>query len=190
MVSRNLYKKRRVGTNLVMYYGHRLKTVLRIFFFRIFFDFKVGKGTDIKDMFYVNTDYGPIRIGDNCRINAYSIAGPVEIGDNTLINHMSDISGREGKVVIGSNVLIAPRVSIIATMHNFKDKDVLVRDQGVRYADVVIGDDVWIGSGAIIMPGVKIEKGAVIGANAVVTKDIPEYCVAIGIPAKIVGKRE
>jgi len=103
---------------------------------------------------------------------------------------MSDISGREGKVVIGSNVLIAPRVSIIATMHNFKDKDVLVRDQGVRYADVVIGDDVWIGSGAIIMPGVKIEKGAVIGANAVVTKDIPEYCVAIGIPAKIVGKRE
>lgn len=190
MANKNLPKKRRVATNLMMYYGHRLKTRLRILFLRIFYDFKVGKGTDLKDMFYINTDYGPIKIGNNCRVNAYSVTGPIEIGDNTLINHMSDISGREGKVVIGSNVLIAPRVSIIATMHNYKNKDILIKDQGIRFADVEIGDDVWIGSGAIIMPGVKIEKGAVIGANAVVTMDIPAYCIAVGVPAKIVGKRD
>lgn len=168
---------------------HRVRTKIRIFYWRIIYDIEIGKNTDFKDLNYINTGYGPISIGNNCQINAFGLTGPLEIGDNVLINHMSDISGRAGKVTIGSNVLIAPRVSIIATTHNFQSKEQLIKAQGVRSADVEIGDDAWIGSNVVILPGVRIGKGAVVGANSVVSKDIPEYAVVAGAPARIIDHR-
>jgi maltose O-acetyltransferase len=118
------------------------------------------------------------------------LAGPIQIGDNVLINLNSDISGRDYKVTIGDNVLIAPRVSILASMHNYRDRGQLIRDQGTSGSDVTIGSDVWIGTGAVVLPGVHIGQGAVIGANAVVTNDIAAYSIAVGIPAEVVGHRD
>ena len=172
------------------YIFHRIIVRIRIFFWYIFYDIQIGQGTDFKDVNYLNTVYGPIKIGKNCQINAFGLAGPIEIGDHVLINHMSDISGRAAKVKIGNNVLIAPRVSILASMHNYSDRSLLIKDQGVKAAEIEIGDDVWIGTGSVIMPGIKIGQGAVIGANSVVNQNIPDYAVAVGIPAKIIKFRE
>lgn len=89
-----------------------------------------------------------------------------------------------GFVTIGNRVLIAPNVTILTESH---DKDVQSRRDGVVYArSVTIGDDCWIGSGATILPGVTIGKGTTIGAGSLVTKDIPPFSVAWGVPARVI----
>lgn len=93
-----------------------------------------------------------------------------------------------GMVKIGDRVLFGPFVSIFAATH---ETDVQSRREGVEYAKpVIIGDDCWIGGNTTIMPGVTIGKGCTIGAGSVVTKDIPDFSVAIGSPAKVVKKVE
>jgi galactoside O-acetyltransferase len=149
------------------------------------YDIRIGEGTRFQNLPSVLTQQGAIVIGQNCRINARALAGPIQIGDNVLLNLDADISGRDHSVVIGNDVLIAPRVSILAAMHNYRDKGRLIREQGSSGGDVIIEDDVWIGTGAVVLPNVRIGRGAVIGANAVVTKDIPPFAVAIGIPATV-----
>ncbi len=168
----------------------KLSTSVKVRWLRLFYKISVGKGTIIREIKYLNTDYGPINIGHHCVINALALAGPVEIGGNTLVNLHSDISGRDHRVIIGSNVLIAPRVSIMASMHNYLQKNELIKHQGTSGDDVVVGDDVWIGTNAVVLPGVHIGLGAVIGANAVVNRDIPEYAIAVGIPAKVISFRK
>lgn len=96
----------------------------------------------------------------------------------------------QGTVSIGDNVMMGPDVLIYTTNHEFKSKDIPMRKQG--YQDerpVTIGNDVWIGARAIILPGVSIGEGCVIGAGAVVTKDVPAYCVCAGNPARVVKTR-
>ncbi|KAJ4423911.1 hypothetical protein N0V82_001497 [Gnomoniopsis sp. IMI 355080] len=91
-----------------------------------------------------------------------------------------------GMVTIGNRVLFGPFVSIFAATH---EVGVQSRRDGVEYAaPVTIGDDCWIGGNVTIMPGVTIGKGCTIGAGSVVTKDIPDFSVAIGSPAKVVKK--
>jgi len=116
-------------------------------------DIKIGLGTRFLYLPLVDTVQGSIKIGQNCRINARALAGPLEIGNNVLVNLESDVSGRDHKVTIGNDVLIAPRVSILASMHNYMDKNRLIKEQGTAGADVVIESDVWIGTGAVIFPG-------------------------------------
>lgn len=86
--------------------------------------------------------------------------------------------------------MMGPDVIIITGNHEFNRIDIPMRDQGeTRPESVVIDDDVWIGTRSIILPGVHIEKGAIIGAGAVVTKDVPEYAVVGGNPAKVIKYR-
>lgn len=167
-----------------------MQSVVKLQLWKILFDLEVGVRTEFHELKYLNTDFGPIKVGNHCRINASALAGPIEIGNDVLINLLSDISGRDYKVTIGNNVLIAPRVSILASTHNYLDKTRLILEQGITGANVFIDDDVWIGTGAVILPGVHIGHGAVIGANAVVTKDVPSFGVAVGIPAKVICYRE
>lgn len=91
-----------------------------------------------------------------------------------------------GLVTIGNRVLFGPFVSIFAATH---ETEVQSRRDGIEYAKPVsIGDDCWIGGNVTIMPGVTIGKGCTIGAGSVVTKDIPDFSVAIGSPARVVKK--
>lgn len=85
--------------------------------------------------------------------------------------------------------MMGPDVVILTHTHNIERADIPMRFQGFRVAKVTIGNDVWIGMRSIIMPGVKIGNGVVIGAGAVVTKDIPDYAVVGGVPAKIIRFR-
>lgn len=91
-------------------------------------------------------------------------------------------------VKIGSRVMCANNVSILAATH---ETEVQSRRDYIEYAKPVeIGDDCWIGANVSIMPGVKIGKGCTIGTGSVVTRDIPDFSVAVGTPAKVIKKVE
>lgn len=113
--------------------------------------------------------------------------GEIFIDERTSIGPYSCLSGHS--IRIGKACLIAPHVGIFANSHNFQDPDILIKDQGHNYQGIVIGDDCWLGSGVKILDGVTLGKGCVVGAGAIVTKSLPDYAIAIGVPAKIVGYR-
>lgn len=114
--------------------------------------------------------------------------GKIDIGQNTYIGPYTCISCY-GKLKIGRDCLIASHSSIYAHNHDFADPTRKIRDQGFTSKGIIIEDDCWLGSGVKVVDGVTIGKGSVIGAGAVVTKDIPPYSVAVGVPAKVISKR-
>jgi len=84
---------------------------------------------------------------------------------------------------------MGPSVKIITRNHIFRDKTVPIRIQGETELPVVIGNDVWIGANVVILPGVTVGNGAIIAAGAVVNKNIPEFTIVGGVPAKGIGMR-
>lgn len=107
----------------------------------------------------------------------------VSIGDHSGIGIRCQVYG---DVTIGRDVMMGPDCEIHSGCHEFCRTDVPMREQGFKLSrPVTIGDDVWIGSRVIILPGVKIGKGCVIGAGSVVPKDIPDYAIAAGNPAVV-----
>jgi len=113
----------------------------------------------------------------------------IEIGTDTFIGPYTLIAG-PGNIKIGNNCLIAGNVGIFANNHKFADPVQNIRDQGVSRKGIVIEDDCWIGHAVTVLDGVTIGRGSVIGAGAVVTKDIPPMSVAVGVPAKAVASRQ
>lgn len=91
-----------------------------------------------------------------------------------------------GGVIIGDHVMFGPNVVILTNNHFYGRVDIPMDAQETIYKKVIIGNVVWIGGGAIIVPGVHIGNGCVIGAGSVVTKDIPEWSVAVGNPARVI----
>lgn len=111
----------------------------------------------------------------------------LSVGDNSGLGVNCQI---QGAVSIGDNVMMGPDVLIYTTNHRFANRDIPMRKQGYQpEKPVSIGNDVWIGARVIILPGVHIGDGCVIGAGAVVTKDVPAYCVCAGNPAKVIKER-
>ena len=119
-----------------------------------------------------------IRIMDECELY---------IGGGTYIGPHCHLSGTEKKLVIGKNVLIAPRVYITTTNYNYEDITKPIKNQGhVSKGDVTIEDGSWLGIGSCILSGTTVGKNSIIGANAVVTNNIPPFSVAVGSPARVV----
>ena len=108
----------------------------------------------------------------------------ITIGEDTKIGFRSFLDGR-APLIIGSHVDLASEVMIYNSEHDLSDPDFKAVD-----GEVEIGDYVFIGPRAIVLPGVKIGKGAVVAAGAVVTKDIPDYAIVGGVPAKEIGERK
>lgn len=120
-----------------------------------------------------------------CCIN--NAVGDVTIGDYSRIGiHCTVI----GPVCIGHHVNLAQGITVTALNHNFEDTSKRIDEQGISTKPVVIGDDVWIGANAVILPGVKIGTHSIVAAGAVVTKDVPEYSLVAGVPAKVIKKLE
>jgi maltose O-acetyltransferase len=129
---------------------------------------KIGKGNFVEKGVYVGNG-NQIEIGDNCQIN-----------ENVKLDN----------VAIGNYVMIAPGVTILGKMHEFQDRNVPMVLQGERETQrTIIEDDVWLATNAIIMPGVRIRKGCIIAAGAVVSKDTEEFAIYGGIPAKLIKYR-
>ncbi len=111
----------------------------------------------------------------------------IEIGDHSGIGMNCEVCG---PVKIGSDVMMGPEVIILTTNHKFDRVDIPMRCQGNDISKkVTIGDDVWIGTRVIILPGIHVGKGAILAAAAVVTKDVPDYAIVGGNPAKIIRYR-
>jgi len=112
----------------------------------------------------------------------------ITVHDGAGINTRSFVDGNGG-VEIGPNCLLSPGVQVLSGNHVIDDPDVPIRFPGTAYGKVTIGEDCWLGTNVIILPGVTVGRGAVVGAGAVVTKSIPEFSIALGVPAKVVGHR-
>ncbi len=115
----------------------------------------------------------------------------VSLGHHVYINHHVELGSNKCGLEIGNYVQIAPYVCIMNEMHEFSRTDIPMYEQkGLITGKVTIEDDVWLGYGVIILPGVTIHKGSVVGAGAVVTKDVKPYSVVGGVPAKLIRFRK
>lgn len=133
--------------------------------------------------------YRRFRLGRKSVIESYccinNAVGDVTIGNHTRVGiHCTVI----GPVCIGNHVNLAQGITVTALNHNFADSNRIIDEQGISTKPVVIGDDVWIGANAVILPGVTIGRHVVVAAGAVVTKDVPDYSLVAGVPAKEIKK--
>lgn len=135
---------------------------------------------------------GSIEIGESSVVREGAIlqsyGGKISIGRQTTINAYCVIQGNGG-VTIGSNTLIAAHVQMFSANHLFDDPGRPIRVQGESRKGIHVGDDVWIGAGAILVDGVSVGDHAVIAAGSVVTSDVPEGVVVAGVPARILRNR-
>ncbi len=132
---------------------------------------EIGADVEIQQGVILQAYGGSIVIGNCCSLNPYSI----------LYGH--------GGLTIGNNVRIAARVTIVPFNHRFSDPDIPIKRQGETRRGIVIGNDVWIGTGAIVLDGIHIADGCVIGAGAVVTKNTERNGVYVGSPARLIRCR-
>jgi len=154
---------------------------------------KIGKNFSYERDVSVKNE-GNIEIGDNVEfaqgvhLASYAKGAKITIGANSFIARYTMLCAYD-KIEVGQNCMIAPFCYISDFNHNYDSLDVPIKSQPNKITPVIIEDDVWIGAGASVLPGVTIGKGSVIGARAVVNESIPPYSIAVGIPAKIIKNR-
>ncbi|VXB02754.1 Acetyltransferase [Flavobacterium sp. 9R] len=127
--------------------------------------FELGEDSTIEDFSAINNGVGPVIIGDRTKIGL----------SNTII----------GPVTVGNDVRLAQNITLSGLNHNYEDVNRPIHIQGVSTAPITIGDGTWIGANVVVLAGVTIGKNCVVAAGSVVTKDIPNYAVAVGNPARI-----
>lgn len=131
---------------------------------------------------------GGTTLGGNCKINCPE---NISLGEDTMINdHTMLHASPNSKIQIGNHCMVSYYVCLRTEAHNYFDTSVPMKHQGQQEKDIMIGDDVWIGYGAQIMPGIHIGNGAVIGAGAIVTKNCDAYGVYVGVPARKIKSRK
>lgn len=133
-------------------------------------------------------------IGPGCEIYAYNshfqkqLCSELVIGNNVRFTSRCRITCA-GKIILGNDVLVAPDVFITDHNHGTRpDSPGGYSKQPLTIKEVCVEDGVWLGQRVCVLPGVKIGKHSIIGANSVVTHDVPEYCMAVGAPAKVIKR--
>jgi len=115
--------------------------------------------------------------------------GKITIGSNSFIGPYSVLFGAGG-IILGDNVLLSPSVCITSHQHSYRNLAIPIRKQPKRFNPVIIEDDVWIGMNAIVLPGAKIGKGAIIAAGSLVRGEVQPHTIVGGSPAKIIKERD
>jgi maltose O-acetyltransferase len=127
------------------------------------------------------------KCGKNVKIQTGVLLSPfIEIGDNCEINENVRI---RANVKIGNDVLIAPNVQLLSINHSFDMINIPMNLQGETKGFIIIENDIWIGTGVIVLPNTTIKSGTILGAGSIVTKDTEEYSINAGNPSKIIEKR-
>jgi len=152
------------------------------------FKHKRGSGSIIRwrtrlDVF----PYNKFDMGINAVIEDFATinngVGDVIIGNQSIVGLGNVIIG---PVTIGNDVMLAQNIVLSGLNHGFEDVKVSPRKQKETCKQIIVSDDVWIGANAVITAGVTLGKHCIIGAGSVVTKDVPEYSVAVGNPARVI----
>lgn len=138
--------------------------------------------------------------GSKCTVKRGAVIRPTNVllnepGDGLSVGNGSNIGaysyiGCSGYIEIGENVMMGPRVNLMAENHNFDRTDIPMKEQGVTRSFIKIEDDVWLGVGSTVTAGVTVGKGSIIAAGAVVTKDVPPFSIVGGVPASILRERK
>lgn len=159
--------------------GWRWRTEGFLFFGRRL-ELQIGRGGEVRFGRFV-------WLGDGTKIRCHE--GHVEIGEKTVFGQECTISAYQ-HVRIGEQCVIADRVMFIDFDHGVVEVERPIRLQGIYKRDVEVGSNVWIGYGACILRGVRVGDNAIVGTNAVVTKDVPANAVVAGVPARVIRMRE
>lgn len=162
---------------------------------REFASCRIANGTQLVGYFS-----GALRLGESSSLcdgtilafgDQQSGFGKIQIGDRTWIGQYNNLRAGGGDIIIGRDCLLSQFCSLVATNHACRrDRPIVTQGANTERSGVLLEDDVWLGAGVSVMPGVTIAHGAVIGANAVVTRDVPPYEIWGGVPAKRLGERE
>jgi acetyltransferase-like isoleucine patch superfamily enzyme len=137
----------------------------------------------IRHAYYRNVLKMKIGTGSSIHMNTFINRSKIIIGNNSAINRRCYLDGRGG-ITMGDNVSISPEVHLITASHNANS-----RNFEYYTKPILIEDYVWIGTRAIILPGVTLGKGCVVATGAVVHKDVEPFTIVGGVPAKTIGKR-
>lgn len=159
----------------------------------------VGEKTKIHDYVYIDAlSTNGVHIGEyavigrnsriECTGSLSSVGRGISIGDRTTFG--SDCYfGAAGGITIGNDVTGGQYIRFHSENHNYNNLDILIREQGVSHKGIIIGNNCWIGAGAVFLDGARLGDGCVVAANAVVTKEFTENSVIGGVPAKVLRKR-
>lgn len=154
--------------------------------------YKIGPRTIVHRLARIEPTGGSVRIGANCAIHEFAClyggGGAIALGDHVAIHPFAILYG-DGNLNVGDNVQISAHVVIVSDNLRYRDAGNLIARQGRDRDGIVIEDDVWIGAHACVLDGVRIARGCVIGAGAVVTKSTAPYGVYVGAPAREIAKR-
>lgn len=146
-------------------------------------------------IFFRQEDGGEIRLGNGVYLNdairfETGFGGSIEIGAGTHIQPECQFSAYTGNIKVGKNVQIAPRCAFYPYNHGIAREKSMMEQPLVSEGGINVMNEAWLGYGVIVLDGVTIGQGAVVGAGAVVKDDIPDYAIAVGMPAKVVRMRE
>lgn len=129
--------------------------------------------------------------GDGLRLESgvkFVTPSNIHLGRGTFLGAGTGLFAFD-RIDIGADVLIARECLLITRSHIFENRNKTIREQGYTLAPIIIEDDVWLGFRSIVLPGVRIGKGAIVAAGAVVNKDVAPYTVVGGVPAKVIKSR-
>lgn len=143
---------------------------------------------------YSRLSSGPnqsIQLGNGVTICSFTTietaGGNIIIGDNVTVGEYSTLQG-QGDIEIGANVLLASHVHIVSNNHIYTDINIPIKYQKNNSSKVYIKENSWIGINVVIQAGVTIGKNYIIGSSSIVRSNIPDYCVAVGNPAKVIKR--
>jgi len=138
---------------------------------------------------------GPVVLGNSVHFYGDTYlqtgeSGCIKIGDRTTVQPRCQFSAYKGSIEIGRDVQIAPNCAFYPYDHSFAPGELIRKQPITTKGGIFIEDDVWLGFGVIVLDGVRIGKGAVVGAGSVVTRDIADGAIAFGVPARVVRIRD
>ncbi|MDN3688872.1 acyltransferase [Cyclobacterium jeungdonense] len=170
-----------------------LLTRIRVYYYRIL-GLQIGNGVRLGK---IHCEWpGNVQIGNYCDIqnnvifwikNPFLKSNVILIGKNVFIGNNCEFNC-SNYISVGDNCLIASNTTFVDINHSI-DKEFLINSQPIKSKPIIIEEDVWIGSGSIILKGVRIGKGSVIGAGSLVNRSVPDYEIWAGLPAKKIGER-
>jgi len=157
---------------------------------------KLGMNVLISDrvVIYQDTNGGSLHLGDRVRLfeETYletGAGGSIHIGHDTHVHPRCFLSAYKASVLIGNHVLISGQCAFYPYDHGLAPDEAILDQSLESKGDIVIDDGAWLGYGVFLSSGVRVGKGAVVGARSVVTKSVPDGAIAAGVPARVIRMR-